>query len=164
MAIFLFAILVLVAIETKGSFHERTKVFVTKNIAWIGIMISVGAMLLSLVYSNIIGYPPCTLCWYARILLYPQFIIFLMYLNKNNDRKTLLNVSIVMSFLGIIVTTYHSLITYVGNSPFPCDAVVSCTQRFVYQYGFMTIPLMACISFVALVICTFYAKRNIKNS
>ncbi len=161
--LFLLALVVLIAIETKGAYHEKVKVLVTKNIVWIGLLVSFGSMLLSLVYSNIIGYPPCSLCWYARILLYPQFVIFLMFFWKTNSKPTLLNLSIVLSVIGLVITTYHSIITYVGESPLPCDATVSCTQRFVYEFGFMTIPLMACLSFVALLICTFYAKKNINN-
>lgn len=162
-ALFLFTITVLLAIESRGKFHEKMKVFVTKKIAFIGVFVTLGSILLSLVYSNIIGYPPCNLCWYARILLYPQLIIFLMFFSQKHDKKTLLSVSTNLSIIGLVITTYHSLITYIGGSPLPCDAVVSCTQRFVYQYGFVTIPLMACIAFATLVICNFYAKKNIQN-
>jgi len=29
----------------------------------------------SLYYSEVAGYPPCTLCWYQRIAIYPQVIV-----------------------------------------------------------------------------------------
>jgi hypothetical protein len=29
----------------------------------------------SLYYSEVAGYPPCTLCWYQRIAIYPQVVV-----------------------------------------------------------------------------------------
>ncbi len=158
------SLFVLLAIETKGSFHEKTKVFVSKNISFLGLFITGGAVLISLLYSTLLDYPPCTLCWWARILLYPNFVVFIMLLCKKYDRKTLLDFSIITSMLGILVSGFHTFITYTGKSFIACDAAVSCTQRFVYEFGFVTIPLMALISFTAVLTITFYAKKSIPKN
>lgn len=161
LVIFLIAILFLVAIETRGVYHEKIRRLVADKIGFIGLVISGGALVLSIIYSNFLGYPPCSLCWWARIFLYPQILVFAFVLSNRYDRKTLLDTSIGLSILGVVFSGYHTLITYTGNEFIACGTTGSCTQRFVYEYGFVTIPLMALISFVAIIISSYYAKKSI---
>ena len=44
-------------------------------------LVAVASLVLSLFYSDYIGYEPCKLCWYQRIFIYPQVIILGMALN-----------------------------------------------------------------------------------
>ena len=46
-----------------------------KNKGLAVMLFSTVAMIGSLIYSNIIGFPPCDLCWYQRILMYPIAIL-----------------------------------------------------------------------------------------
>lgn len=59
-------------------FTHRTPVvkFLAKNAFLFSFLIVASASLGSLFYSEIIGFEPCKLCWYQRVFMYPQVIIF----------------------------------------------------------------------------------------
>lgn len=140
------------------AFSKVVKKIVHKNILVIGFLISLAAMIGSLIYSNFIGYPPCMFCWYARIAFYPQVFLFGMALFKK-DRK-IVDYAIMLCVLGLIVGTYHSLIQITGASPIPCEiGGVTCTTREVFEFGFITIPLMGAVGFLTLLLSLIISKK-----
>lgn len=139
-------------------FSHLVKKLVGKNILVIGFIISFSAMIGSLIYSNFIGFPPCQLCWYARILFYPQVLIFGMALFKKDTR--IVDYAIALCALGVILGAYHSLIQITGSSPIPCEiGGISCSTREVYQFGFITIPLMGAVGFLTLLLSLIISKK-----
>lgn len=136
--------------------------FVTKNILLVGFLISFAALVSSLIYSNVIGYPPCLLCWYARIAFYPQVILYAIAYVKRE--YSILNYSLALTLFGILVTGYHYLIENLGYSIIPCSTDgASCLSRYVHEYGFITIPFMGLVGFVALFCTILIAKRGLKT-
>jgi disulfide bond formation protein DsbB len=112
----------------------------------IGFFIALGAVSLSLFYSNVIGFPPCELCWIQRIFLYPQLILFGMELYKRD--RSMVDFSIVFAILGSMTSLYHMYIERGGESALPCASPsainqVSCATRYVYEFSYVTIPVMA---------------------
>ena len=49
--------------------------WVAKNALKLVFLVSLAGMIGSLVYQYIIGFAPCVLCWYQRIVMYPIAII-----------------------------------------------------------------------------------------
>jgi disulfide bond formation protein DsbB len=142
----------------KDKISKIVSVFVNKNILYIGFLISFAAMISSLIYSEIIGYPPCMLCWYARIFFYPQVFIFGRAIVKKD--KNVLPYSMILSVLGLILMIYHSTIVITGESALPCVASgVSCLSRDVFAFGFITIPFMGAVGFASLVLSLLIAKK-----
>ena len=114
----------------------------------LGFLAALGAFFLSLFYSNIVGFPPCELCWIQRIFLYPQLILFGMELYKRD--RSIVDFSIVFATIGSIVSVYHLYIENGGSSNLGCAALtpanatqVSCATRYIYEFGYVTMPLMA---------------------
>jgi disulfide bond formation protein DsbB len=107
------------------------------------------AMLGSLYYSEIVGFVPCTLCWYQRILMYPLTLITLVGILKHDE--ALPDYVLPLSILGIGFSTYHYLIQLgvVGHSAV-CSIGIPCDLRYVNYFGFVTIPLMALTAFVII--------------
>lgn len=104
----------------------------------------------SLFYSQGIGFVPCVLCWYQRIFLFPQPVIAGMAL-WFRDRVYAPQYLFVMTCIGGCVALYHSVIQYVGSSPLPCSAEgVSCVQRLVFEFGFVTIPFMSLVIYAGI--------------
>lgn len=120
--------------------------------------------LVSLTYSDILGYEPCKLCWFQRILMYPQVILLGMALLKKDYK--IADYPIVLSIIGAVVAGYHYLLQ-IGIAPaLPCSAVgysASCSQRFVLQYGYITIPMMALSAFVLIALLLYTHKRSLPN-
>lgn len=104
----------------------------------------------SLLYSGVLGYLPCYLCWWQRIFLYAQPVIFFAALYK----KTKVGLSaLLLSLIGGSVALYHYLLQ-IGLTPeIGCAAAgPQCSEKIVLGFGFVTIPLMALSGFLLLVV------------
>jgi len=120
-------------------------VFVKKYTFILGFLSALGAVLLSLFYSNVVGYPPCDLCWIQRIFLYPQLILFGMELYRRD--RSIVDFSIVFAVLGAITSIYHIYVENGGTAGLACadpsNGGVSCAVRYIYEFGYVTMPIMA---------------------
>ncbi|MBI2515121.1 disulfide bond formation protein B [Candidatus Wolfebacteria bacterium] len=128
-------------------------------ISW---LISLAAVAASLFYSEIAGFPPCNLCWWQRIFMYPQVALLGMALIKKDFK--IIDYSLALALIGALFALYHNYIYYGGSSLFSCDASglgVSCTRRYVWEFGYITIPLMSFTAFLLLIF--FLAIRKYKN-
>lgn len=139
--------------------------FIDKHFLPIGFIITLSAALFSLVYSEIIKYAPCYLCWWARVFMFPQAFMYGVAL-WNKDRK-IINYSAVLLFIGFLVSAYHNLGYYFGEiSNLPCDASgVSCYQHLVSEFGrYISIPMLSLSSLLAMIalvaVAHFYKKDN----
>lgn len=123
-------------------------------------VVALTATLGSLFYSEIAGYTPCKLCWFERIFMYPQVVILGMAVWKKD--KNIIDYSMVLLIVGAFIAGYHYLMQVGFISALPCSALgysASCSQRFVMQYGYITIPMMALTAFI-LIFLTLLIKRN----
>ncbi len=129
-------------------------------IAW---TITIIAVLGSLYFSEIRHFPPCVLCWYQRICIYPLVTILLVGILKKDSLVHLY--ALPLSIIGLIISFYHNLLYYniIPESLAPCVNGISCTTKYVEYFGFVTIPLL---SFLTLAIITFsvimYARSTKK--
>jgi len=130
--------------------HRNNKVllFFKKYTFYFGFIVALLAVLLSLFYSAVVGFPACELCWVERIFLYPQLILFSMELYKRD--RSIVDFSIVFAILGTLTSIYHVYVENGGASNLACTVtnplnpgVVSCAVRYVYEFGYITIPIMA---------------------
>lgn len=113
--------------------------------------VSLIATLGSLFYSEVLGFEPCKLCWFQRILMYPQSVLYLVaYLSKKKD---VFFYTLPLSVIGVVIASYHYLLQR-GMSPLtPCGTVgysVSCSTTFVMEYGYITIPMQSLTAFMIL--------------
>ncbi|MDE1874983.1 MAG: disulfide bond formation protein B [Patescibacteria group bacterium] len=135
--------------------------FFSGNAILVAFLVSLAGTIVSLIYSNVIGYPPCELCWYQRICLYPQVILMGLALIRK-DRW--INVyGLVLSTIGAAIGLYQH-IGQLGLTALPCSAQVgsvSCAIRYVYEFG-VTIPYMsfAAFFFMAAVLLLSTKKGN----
>lgn len=148
---------ILVILANLLFFRSRTNsflVFFKKYAFYFGFLIAFGSVLLSLFYSNVIGFPACELCWIQRIFLYPQAILFGMELYKRD--QTMVDFSLALAFFGSIVSLFHLYIENGGASSLSCatggPATISCATRYVYEFGYVTIPTMALTASVFIIL------------
>ncbi len=139
-------------------------------VAWVGgramplsFLVACFATLGSLFYSAIAHYLPCELCWVERAVLYPQIPLFgAAFLKKFKTSKHVANIGIALSFIGALVSAYHSLLQMGVVSGGLCAALgpVSCAKVYVLEFGYITMPLMACTAFL-LVAVLLFAKKSV---
>ncbi|MBS4201597.1 disulfide bond formation protein B [Bacillus sp. FJAT-49732] len=118
-------------------------------LAWVTSIIAMGG---SLFLSERMGFIPCTLCWYQRILMYP-LVIFLgiaFYRNDHGIYKYILPVSVI----GIIVSSYHYALQKIPSLHefATCTSGVPCSGQYINWFGFVTIPFLALIAFTIITI------------
>ena len=117
--------------------------------------LSLVAMLGSLWYSDIIGYEPCRLCWYQRIFMYPIVIISFIGL-VYRDLRSLIYAR-TLAIIGLVISIFHMVQQRIPSAGLSCGTVgqaSSCDSLWVNSFGFITIPTMASIIFMAIITVT----------
>lgn len=125
-----------------------TRRFVASNMLPLVFAISLAGVIGSLIYSEILGYEPCSLCWLQRIFMYPLPILALVGMRQRdpNAKKYILPIVAI----GLLVALYQLIVTYAPGANVPCPAGgASCAIRYVNTFGFSTIPLMSFGLFLA---------------
>lgn len=156
LAVFLFALF----------FVRRDFPLISKAIGkwgtWISFLIVLVSIGVSLYYSDYLGVIPCSLCWFQRIFLYPQIVLFGVALWKKESAR-IADYSIALSICGGVIALYQDYIQMVGESPLPCPASGGdCLQRFLFEFGYVTFPLVAFSAFALLItIMLFVRKQNV---
>ena len=112
----------------------------------------------SLYYSEVAGFPPCTLCWYQRIAIYPQVIVIGVAAWRRDTEvwRTTLPLAVV----GGVLSLWHVVIERNPALAGPCDPANPCTTKWVEELGFLTIPMMALVAQVALVALTLLVRSR----
>lgn len=145
------------------NFKNSVLSFVNKHVLKLVFLFSMTALVGSLVYSNIAGFPPCELCWIQRIFMYPQALLSFIALLKND--KGIVAYLFPMTILGGLTAFYHSLSNWgFGGSILPCTAVGgACSKVYVLTYGYITIPFMALTSFAFLFVLSLVYFKSVNE-
>lgn len=115
------------------------------------LLVAIGAVGGSLFYSEIANFAPCLLCWWARILLYPQAVILFVALIANDTRVR--KYCTTLSAMGVLLTIYHTYLQFGGSDLVPCSATgPSCDKVYFLTYGYITIPTMALTAFALILL------------
>lgn len=130
-------------------------------IAWITALI---ATLGSLYFQYVMSFPPCILCWYQRIAIYPLIVIIPIGIFKRDAVLPLYIMAV--SFVGLVISIYHNLLYYkiIPESLAPCVQGISCTTKFIEWFGFLTIPLLSLLSLLIVFVCGILAYKNLGES
>ncbi len=131
------------------------------NILFLAWLIAAISILGSLFFSYVMEFAPCVLCWYQRIFLFPLGIILATGLFPFNEN--VIKFALPLSVLGWLTAFYHNLL-YSGIIPQelqPCSQGVSCTEKYIDLFGFLTIPMLSFISFSLIIALLFYLHRRI---
>ena len=126
-------------------------------LAWtMALVASVG----SLFFSEIMQLPPCVLCWYQRIAMYPLVIIIGVGIISKDGR--LKSYALPLSVIGLAIAVYHNLLYYgiIPESITPCQQGISCTSRQIEWFGFITIPLLSLTAFSLITLCLIFYKSR----
>ncbi len=131
---------------------------------WIAFLLTLGATVMTLYYSEILGFAPCGWCWVQRVFLWPQVVLFAVALWKND--RTIADYSIGFSVLGAIAAFYQHYLQMGGQALVPCPAsgASDCAQRFMFEFGYITFPLMAATLFGFLIVLMLFVRRSAANS
>lgn len=122
------------------------------------------ATLGSLYFSEILLWPACVLCWYQRIVMYPQVI--LLGVGIMREDKNVAWYSLPLTLIGVVIAAYHTALQYqwLPESAATCRSGISCTEVQVALFGFITIPLMALVGFIVISASLYLYHRMVNSS
>jgi disulfide bond formation protein DsbB len=126
-------------------------------LAW---LVALVATLGSLYFSEIADFVPCRLCWYERICMYPLAVV-LGIATFRRDRDVRVYVAPIAA-IGAVIATYHTWIQAyppTGGTSF-CTLDAPCTERYVWEFGFVSLPLMALAGFLFIVTMMLLARTT----
>ena len=127
--------------------------------AW---FVALVATLGSLYLSEIRQIEPCMLCWYQRIAMYPLVVIMGIAAWKRDTgiRKYVLPLMVI----GGLLALYQYIIGYIPDAEIlGCSLDVSCTVRYIWEFGFVDFPFMSFVGFsfmTSLMLWTSPSDRN----
>ncbi|EOP67883.1 disulfide oxidoreductase [Bacillus cereus VDM006] len=125
--------------------------------------ISFIATLGSLYLSEIMKYEPCTLCWYQRILMYPLVLLLGTAIIRKDYRIGIY--SLIFAIIGACIAAYHyslQKIPFLSENGTSCGRI-PCTGDYLDWFGFITIPFLALIAFLLIIICGFILMKISKE-
>jgi disulfide bond formation protein DsbB len=122
-------------------------------------LVAVAATLGSLWYSEGAHFPPCELCWYQRIAMYPLAVLLPVAAWRRDHGIRLY--AALLAGGGLAVSLWHNYIeTFPHRDPGGCDPTNPCTIRWVEGLGFWTIPRMALACFVLILALLALDRRD----
>ena len=133
------------------------RVWIALLLAWV---LALGSSLGALFFSEVMNLPPCVLCWWQRIFMFP--LVFTLGLSLFTHDHVGIRYSLLLATVGWVIALYHFLL-YSGFIPKgmqPCGPGLSCSEISFQLWGFMTIPLMSLIAFTALIVLMLIAGKN----
>lgn len=121
---------------------------------WLAFAVALTATAGSLFFSEVAGLEPCTLCWYQRIAMYPQALILGIAAWRGDWGVR--RYAAPLAAIGGLIATYHVILQRVPGLPSAsCSLTAPCSVIDFERFGFVTIPFMAMVSFVAILTVLF---------
>jgi disulfide bond formation protein DsbB len=159
-------ILAVVARVRPGSTSASVFADVQQAALWLAALVALVTMLGSLYYSQVAHFVPCSLCWYQRIAMYPVAVILLIAAIRH-DRQIWWYAA-PLAMVGLAFSVYHSqLQAFPGQHSSFCTTTEPCTVRYVWEFGFVSLPFMALSAFafvITMLILTRSAGRGAPDS
>ena len=147
----------------KGKYFSDT----IKEVSWpVLISVTIGSVVMSLVYSEYFGFVPCSLCWLQRIAIYPQALLSVLAF-KVQDHTKFPVYGIGLSLFGFVVAVYHYIYQALpressSSALMPClvdGSNADCAVKVMNVFGFVTFPFLSAVTFAFLIILYLYMLR-----
>ena len=123
-------------------------------VAW---LIASASTLGALFFGEVMKLPPCSLCWYQRIFMFPMMLIlpFGLFPFDRNVVRSLLP----LAGFGALLAAVHLLLVegIIQEGIAPCQQGVPCSETVIEWFGFVTIPLLSFMAFATIVVLLLLA-------
>lgn len=132
--------------------RDRVRAAVGPSAVALAALVATTCTLGSLYLSEVAHFPPCRLCWYQRIAMYP-LVVVLGVAAARRDLGARLSAAILAS-IGACISVWHLAIERypdlsTGSS---CDPTNPCSIKWVEEFGYLTIPGMALSGFALILV------------
>lgn len=154
-ALFLAGTVLVVDLYTSRTFQKLIEVWGLL----VAYFVTLSGLLMTVLYSEVFGFVPCGLCWLGRVFLYPQ--VFLLAVALFYKDKTVARYGITLSIPGLLVGLYQHYLQMGGSEFITCPSSGGdCGKRILFEYGFVTFPLMSVMLFAFLIALYIYILKT----
>ena len=117
------------------------------------------AMAGSLYFSEIANFPPCTLCWYQRIAMYPLVLILgIAAIRRDIGIRVY---AIPLAAIGAAISLYHYVLEWFPEiDTGACVVGTPCTVVWFREFGFISIPFLALVAFLLIITFLLIPQRR----
>jgi disulfide bond formation protein DsbB len=133
------------------------------NILFFAWVVALVSTLGSLFFSEVMGFVPCSLCWYQRICMYP--LVILLAVGSFPFDAKVYKFSLPFAVIGWLFALYHNLLHWkiIPESASPCRQGIPCSTVYINWLGFITIPFLSLVAFSLILISLFIFNKTSKE-
>jgi len=113
-------------------------------------LVATAATLGALFFSEVMELPPCVLCWYQRIAMFPLVVLLPVGLFPFDRRVVRYAAPLVLAGWGIAVFQVLLVAGVVPEAMRPCTQGVPCSEVQIEWLGFVNIPLLSFLAFTTM--------------
>ena len=131
---------------------------------WFAFIVAAVATLGSLYLSESVGLIPCKFCWWQRIAMYPLAVILPIAAFRKDHGIRLY--AAVLATIGAGIAAYHRFLqAFPQFDTGSCSASgPSCSSPLIREFGFVTIPTMALVAFLLILVLLWADRANSARS
>lgn len=129
-------------------------------IAWV---ISAASLLGALFLGEVMDLPPCVLCWWQRIAMFPLVLILPAGMFPLDPK--VFRYALPLAVAGWIVALFHVLLVagVIPERIQPCSRGVSCKDVQIEWFGFLTIPMLSLSAFSLIIGSLLFARYRMSK-
>jgi disulfide bond formation protein DsbB len=118
------------------------------------------ATLGALFFGEVMQLPPCVLCWYQRIFMFPLVLILPIGMFPFDPK--VIRYALPLASLGWMFAVFHVLLVagVIPEDLKPCTQGVPCSEKVIEWFGFVTIPLLSLVAFSTIIALLVAAYRR----
>jgi disulfide bond formation protein DsbB len=131
---------------------------IRRSALWLAWLVALVTTLGSLYFSEVAHFTPCKLCWYQRIAIYPLSIVLLVAAIRRDRQVAWYVVPVAAVGAGFAIYQTQLQAFPHQHSSF-CTLAEPCTVRYVWEFGFVSLPFMALAAFTFIITMTLLAAR-----
>lgn len=152
----------------RRSIVDRLLLALGAHALWLSFVISLGAVVGSIIYSEVVGFPACILCWMQRIFMYP--VPFLYGLALVRRERVIFPYTLFLALIGGAIGCYHwvkDMLLLYGSVNMACPEVAglpSCDKIYVLEFGYITIAMISLNAFLWLAFLAWAGIRAQNNA
>jgi disulfide bond formation protein DsbB len=122
--------------------------------AW---LIATSSTLGALFFSEVMQLPPCVLCWYQRIFMFP--LVLLLPIGLFPFDAKVVRYALPLSVVGSVIAVFHVFLVagVIPESVAPCWRGVPCSETQIQWFGFVSIPVLVATAFALMTLLLFLA-------
>ncbi|HNQ03654.1 MAG TPA: disulfide bond formation protein B [Thiobacillaceae bacterium] len=125
-------------------------------LAW---LVAAVSTLGALFFSEVMRLPPCELCWWQRICMFPLMLLLPLGLFPLDPRVVRYTLPLALAGWGFALFHWLLVLGLVPASAQPCRRGIPCGEVGIQWLGFLNLPLMSLLAF-SLIIALLASTRQ----